>query len=83
MLLVRGLFAKVKSHSGQFLSVFFASAMRLHDLYWDAAGNSFFAVSDDMGLAVCCGFTCVELKHYFAEHLRSVAAARLAALRKR
>ena len=33
-------------------------------------------MSDDMGLAVCCGFTCVELKRYFAKHLRSAAAAR-------
>ena len=50
--------------------------MFLHQLDLDAVGNSFIDVSDDMGLATCCGFTRMELKHYFAEHLRSVAAAR-------
>ena len=42
----------------------------------DAAGNSFIDVSDDMVLAAGCGFTRVELMHYFAEHLRSATAAR-------
>ncbi len=48
--------------------------MRLSDLNLDAAGNSFIDVSDDMVLAAGCGFTRVELKHYFAEHLRSARA---------
>ena len=50
--------------------------MLLPKLDWDAAGNSFIDVSDDLGIATCCGFTRVELKHYFAKHLRSAAAAR-------
>lgn len=48
--------------------------MRLSNLNLDAAGNSFIDVSDDMVLAVGYGFTRVELKHYFAEHLRSARA---------
>ncbi len=75
-MLLRGLFALVKSHSGQFRSVFFASAMLLHKLDLDAAGNSFIDVSDDRGFTACCGFTRMELKRYFAEHLRFAAAAK-------
>lgn len=50
--------------------------MRLHEQDWDVAGNSFIDVSDDMGIAACCGFTRVELKRYFAEYLRFAAAAK-------
>lgn len=56
-LLLLGLFATVKSHSGQCRSVFFTSSMLLHKLALDTADNSFIDVSDDMGIATCCGFT--------------------------
>lgn len=52
-----GLFALVKSHSGQCRSVFFTSSMLLRKLALDTADNSLIDVSDDMGIATCCGFT--------------------------
>ena len=73
-LLMRGLFSTVKRNLAKFRCVFFTGITRFQDLDLGTSGNNFTDISYDVEFAACCGYTHDELKQYFAQNLRYVAA---------
>ena len=74
--LLRGWFDAIKSYTEKFRCVFFTGIMRCQALDLDMAGNNFSDWSNMKSMAACCGYMRDELKQYFADHLRYVAAVR-------
>ena len=74
--LMETLFSAIKTYSEKFRCVFFTGTTRYLGLGLSTAANNFKDLTNIKSMAACCGYMRDELKQYFADHLRYVAAVR-------
>ncbi len=74
--LMETLFSAIKTYSEKFRCVFFTGTTRYLGLGLSTAANNFKDLTNIKSMAACCGYMRDELKQYFADHLRHVAAVR-------